>query len=731
MRRLRKWLAVVGGILVLLVSGLGVYCYHPLPPLPPLAPFLERAQQYDATIARDRFGVPTIIGARDVDAAFGLAYAHAEDDWETFQTVLLATRGQLASRDGRGAVPTDVLVALLKVDDIVEGGYFTRLSNPLRAHVEAYADGLNAFAARHPERVAGGLLPITGKDVVAGFVFKTPLFYGLERTIGGLFDKTRRPHLTLDSGRDGKTALQLEQDADRAAIELGSNAFAIAPRRSGDGATRLVINSHQPWTGPVAWWEGRVLSDEGWQVAGGFFPGAPFILHGHTPTLGWAATVNQPDLADVYVLSIDPKDDKRYLLDGNYRKMETRKLKILVRLFGPFAFPLRLDVDFTQHGPVVRGEHATYAVRYAGQGEIREAEQIRLMNRARTKQEWLAAMRMNTLPSINYTYADAEGNIGYVHNAMMPQRKAGFDWSQDLPGDRSDLIWPHEPRVPFDALPQVWNPPSGAVFNANNTPLVATDGAGNVDPASVPTSFGIETHMTNRALRAQELLRDTPIVDRAALLRIKFDDRYAKNSRAAELRAQILALPTPASDALLVQGKALLAKWDLGAEQTNPHAAIAILSMFPVLRAEFQKKPPPDLQESFIGACRTLKKHFGRLDVPWGEVNRLRRGAVDLPLDGGPDTLRAVYGESEPDGRYKGAVGDSLIMLVEWPTGGGIKSESIHQFGAATLDTSSPHYADQAPLFATKTWRPAVSIFDKQTALSTAEKVYKVGRLAP
>src|SRR6185295_6534798 len=151
------------------------------------------------------------------------------------------------------------------------------------------------FAAQHLARVAPGLLPITGKDIVAGFVFKTPLFYGLDRTVGALFDKERRPHLALD----GSAALQTTSAP---AVELGSNAFAIAPARSEDDTTRLIVNSHQPWTGPVAWWEGRVLSQEGWEVAGGFFPGSPLMLHGHNRHLGWAATVNLPDLIDVYVL---------------------------------------------------------------------------------------------------------------------------------------------------------------------------------------------------------------------------------------------------------------------------------------------------------------------------------------------------------------------------------------------------------------------------------------------
>lgn len=106
------------------------------------------------------------------------------------------------------------------------------------------------------------------------------------------------------------------------------------------------------------------------------------------------------------------------------------------------------------------------------------------------------------------------------------------------------------------------------------------------------------------------------------------------------------------------------------------------------------------MQGSYRAAVRTLLRHHGRLDVPWGEVNRFRRGSLDAPASGGPDVLRAIEDfELEPDGTYTARSGDSLVMFVEWDRGGRQRVETIHQFGSATLDETSPHYADQAPLF--------------------------------
>ena len=100
-----------------------------------------------------------------------------------------------------------------------------------------------------------------------------------------------------------------------------------------------------------------------------------------------------------------------------------------------------------------------------------------------------------------------------------------------------------------------------------------------------------------------------------------------------------------------------------------------------------------------LDAASTLREHFGSLEVPWGEVNRLRRGETDLPLAGAPDVLHAVYGTPESDGRLRGVAGDCFVMVARWADGD-VSSQSLHQYGSATLDETSPHYADQAQLFA-------------------------------
>jgi acyl-homoserine-lactone acylase len=721
----RIWQRIGGVILGLAVAAVVVVVAVARPPTgAPLdgAEIRARAAQYDVTVYRDVFGVPHIYGARDRDVAFGLAYAHAEDDWDTIQLRLAATRGQSARLTGMEGARADYLVHLMRVWDVVEARYESDIGPETRALVEAYADGLNLYALENPDRVLSALLPVTGKDVVAGFVFVTPLFYGLNREIARILDPPDPAALMPGEETGGHAAL-----GGLAALfeGMGSNAFAVAPSRSADGRTRLLINSHQPFDGPVAWYEVRLSSREGLDVAGGVFPGSPVMLHGHNRHLGWANTVNRPDLVDIYRLTIHPRYDDMYRFDGGWHELERREITLRIRLFGPFAWPVKRDVWYSpHHGPVLRTSHGTFAIRYAGMDEVRQIEQYYRLNRARNFAEWRNAMAMNALPSINYIYADAEGNIALLYNARMPKRAPGYDWRGILPGEDPRAIW-HE-YEPFDSLPFLVNPFSGFIINANNTPFRATEDGYNLDPEDYPDHFGIETTMTNRAYRALELFSADPAITREAFMAYKFDKGYSRDSKVGPLVERLLA-ENFSGDPLLREAQALLAEWDWQADVENRTAALALLTAYPVLREEHDGNAAPDPVAAFSRAARDLMRHYGRLDVPWGEINRLHRGAVDMPLGGGPDALRAVYAQPSlgEDGRLTARAGDTLIMMVEWDTDGALRSRSIHQYGTATLDESSPHFADQTPLFARERFKPV--LWEREELLPTVTREYRPG----
>lgn len=636
--------------------------------------------RYHVRILRDTWGVPHIFGRTDADVAYGLAYAHAEDDFATIQGALLAARGRLASVYGRKAAPNDYMVGLLRMWDVVEAGY-TTLRPETRAICGAYADGINHYAALHPREALAPLYPVRGQDIIAGFVHKMPLFFGLDRVLKELFE----------GGRSQGTG------------SAGSNTFAVAPRRSADGATRLAINSHQPWEGPVAWYEVHLKSEEGWEVTGGVFPGSPVVLHGHNRHLGWAHTVNRPDLVDVYALELNPEDPNQYRLDGVWRQLEVRKVPIKVRLLGPLSWTFHRETLWSVHGPVVRGPRGTFAIRYAGFGDVRHVEQWHRMNKARSLDEWLAAMRIHSLPMFNCGYADREGNILYVYNALLPLRRLGHDWSGILPGNTSETIW--SAYLPFDDLPRVLNPPSGFIQNCNSSPFETTAGEGNPEAGAYSPVLGIDTGMTNRALRLLELLGSDESITGEEFAAYKFDVAYSRRSTLARRLDEIQSLALP-EDPLLRDAQALLKTWDLKTDPENRAAALALLTIRPKDDGGCEGGSPSEVLQRLKEEAAELKRAHGRLDVAWQEVNRLRRGRLELGLGGGPDVLHAVYGRKDGPGRLVGVAGDSYLLLVEWDRLGRVSSRSIHQYGSATKDAASPHFADQAPLFVKRRLKP-------------------------
>lgn len=652
-----------------------------------VAPLKERAAQYDVTIKRDTYGVPHVSGKRDADVAFGLAFAQSEDDYRTFEDTAMAVRAQLASVKGMEGAVTDYIVHLMGVWQTVDAKYESDITPEARKVLEAYADGVNYYMALHPDKVTPGFQPVTGRDIAAGFIFKSPFFYGFDKTLMGLFEAKKG-----SLSKSGKDAFL----PTNAPLPVGSNAVAVGPARSADHATRLLVNSHQPYTGPVAWYEAVLHSDEGWDVAGGFFPGAPFMLHGHNRYLGWANTVNEPDLVDIYELKLNPDNDNQYMLDGTWRDFEKSEAKIRVRLWGPFWWTVTREVLRSEHGPVLKVEAGTFAVRYAGMGLSKYANQYYALNKARNLGEWRAALKMQALPSINYVYADNQGNISYVYNGLFPVRKEGEDWSGILPGDRSDLIW--RDYLPFDKIPQLVNPRSGFVFNSNNTPFRATGDADNLKAENFSPTIGIQTNMTNRAYRAEEMYGADSSITADEFNTYKYDLLYSKQSKLAAMITDVLAVDA-GGDADLKAAQEILKGWNLSTDKESKGAALGVLMGLPVVMAELQGKPVPKPIDTLRKAIDTLKTHFGKLDPAWGEVNRFRRGSFDEAIDGGPDTFRAVYGEPQADGTLTGRAGDTFIMFVTWDQHGKLSSRSVHQFGSATLDEKSPHYADQAPLF--------------------------------
>ena len=646
-------------------------------------PDADPVRQRNVTITRDKWGVPHINGRTDADVGYGIGLAHAQDDFRNLEEVLAAVRGRAGAILGEDGAKLDFAGHLLDARGVADRGYAS-LSPATRALVEAYAQGLNDYADAHQgEQRLQGLFPVTGRDIVAGFVLRSPFFFGMERVLGPLAEGKLPPR---DSGPID---------------ERGSNAFAVSAARSDDATTRLIINSHQPWEGGVTWWELVVHSDEGWDFAGANFPGAPFPLLGHNKNLGWANTVNRPDLVDVYKLVLN-EDRTRYRFDGKWLPLEAKRIWLRVK-FGPLVLPIPRTVYRSRHGAVILNDLGGFAIRHAGIGEVGQVEQYYRLNKSQNFPEWKAVMAMQAVPATNFVYADREGHIGMFYNAKFPERRAGFDWKGVLPGDTSAALWTR--YLPWSADPMVVDPASGWVANSNNIPWVATAPADNLQAADFAPEMGIETYTTNRMHRfAEQFAGINGPVSRAALLRIKFDKAYSRASPAGKWMAKVLAVDTKGKPDLAA-AQALLTTWDWTADGVGAADSLAVAVMASAGREVYRGDPLPPAEPKLREVVDALQAIFGRLDVPLGEYQRLRHGPKDLPVFGGPDTLRAIYAHKDPDGRRVADNGDGWIMLVEWPQAGAVRSRSVHQYGAATIRRASPHYADQSPLFVREEWK--------------------------
>ncbi len=699
MRKLGK--ALIALLVLVAVVAIGLMVWEPLSvavatPPPP--------HRYDSVIARDTFGVPHIFGRTDPDVAYGVAYAHAEDDFATLQEAVAMSRGRLGAMTGADGAKVVYALHLLGARATVSRDYMKQPAD-VRALLDGYATGLNTYAARHPGEVRlARLFPVNGQDIATGFVLRTPFFFGLDQYLGALSGDTPLPREAAGATPDAPDprALPAAQDAAGEGNMNGSNAFVVAPKRSADGFTRVVSNSHQPWKGPVAWYELVVHSGTGWNFAGATFPGVPYPVLGHNEHLGWTNTVNRPDLVDVYKLTLGQGGDT-YLFDGKQVPLQATRVWLHVKI-GPFVLPIPKTVYRSVHGPVIVNKSGAFALHYGGADQLRMVEEYHRLTRAGNFAEWQRALAIQGVSATNFLYGDAAGNIAYFYNAAFPNRKPGFDYRNVLPGDTSgDLA---AGTVPWGQVPRNVNPASGFLANANNTPFQAAGEGSEMKPGDYSPLLGIETDTTNRGTRAVELMGKDGSISAADLERIKYDTGVSKLSWTARWYDDI-ARVDPQGDPALVAAKALMATWHWRFDGNNPAEALAAILLRAGQSWHYPRKAKKDPRTELAKAAAYLTQHFGRIDPPLGTVLRLRHGQVDLPLDGAPDVLRAAstWDEAE-DGRLVVNHGDSFIMFMTWDKAGRVSSTSIQPYGAATTRPQSPHYADQAPLFVAHKTKP-------------------------
>jgi penicillin amidase len=680
------------------------------------------------TIYRDRYGIPHVWARTDAGATFGFGYAQAEDNFARLEDNFVRALGRAAEVYGEPALHDDRLNRALRIPQLARAEY-GRMSPRMRSLLDGYAAGVNLWMTRHPA-------------APRRLLQRVEPWYPLAFIRYNYYQNGFAPGAGLDS-REIRTA---ERDRERSS--LGSNGWVVGPSRSASGHALLFIDPHLSYFGPGQVYEGHVHSAEGWDFSGYARLGFPFPYVGFNATLGWVSTDNAADVADLYAERFDRAGDPlSYRYGTSYRTAFQWQDTIRVRA-GNGVDTRAMTFRSTHHGPIVavRDGHPL-ALRMAKLDSAGWLDEWYAMTRARDVTELKRAMRPLAMLFGNVMAADARGHTWYLYNAAVPRRDVRFDWTQPLDGSDPATEW--KGFHSLDELPQLLDPPSGWMQNCNSSPFQLTD-VGNPDSARFPAYMVPEGNSLNpRARASRRILSSTPAFTFDEWARAGFDTRVdAIDVGLRDLFASSAEVPDSALRVRIAPAAALLRGWD--GRSTVESVPMTLLY---VASGLYFSGPQRDTTltgraRALADALDSLDARFGRWQVGWGEVSRLQRrpdpdpsappqydllAALDFrddlpsePLAAVPGWLGAVFtaylARAPMQKREYAVAGDTYVAIVEF--GPRVRAAAVHTFGASG-DPRSPHFADQAPLFARGHFRPAW--FSLADIRANAERAYHPG----
>ena len=657
-------------------------------------------------IVRGKYGTPHIFAKTDKEVAYGLAWAHAEDDFKTIQETFLPSKYMMGRYKGKEGVQLDYISQLLKCEELVDRE-IDNLSPEIIKVVDGYVEGLNAFAKKFPNQVlVKKSFPMTTKEYLVGFNFIIHFFSDISKLLKDLYSNN----------------IPLIQDS--SLNNIGSNGFAFNKNKTKDQKTYININTHQPLEGPFSWYEAHLCSDEGWNMVGGLFPGSPFPFIGTNPNLAWTHTYNFPDLIDTYQMEIHPKRKKYYKYDQEWKKFEISKAKLKVKLKNGLVIPLRKKILWSEYGPVVKNDSGVFSFHLFALENISAIDQWYQMNKAKNFEDFKTALKIMGIPRFNIVYADKEDNIFYMSNCLIPLRDTNFNWKLTLPGNTSKTKT--NGYYSFKDLPQLENPISGYIFNTNNSPFNCTKKTYNLKEENFPKSLGYREKFNNRSLRFEKLIDSYEKINYEDFLTIKYDQEYANPIFCPFKINKIFELSVNDSSEV-IDILSIIQSWNRKANVDNIGAAQ--FSMFyknlrkklKKIKFDFEREIPDSLLvESLQKTKSQILGSFDNLNISLGEYQKHVRAEIEIPIGGLVDMIAESSSSKYKDGMVKIVKGDSYIMLVKF--GDELPEiETVLPYGISN-DTKSVHFTDQMNLYATQKRKKMT--LDKSEIYKNASNIY-------
>ena len=673
-----------------------------------------------AIIRRDNVGVPHVLAQTEEAAAFAFGYAQAEDHAAEIGRRYIRARGQEALYFGESGIENDFRMA--HFDNMAEAERGLReISDLYRGIIAAYAAGVNRYVASHRTELPAWMPELTAADVLAST--RAAAVGSLAGP--GLARQLRQKYETPTN----EDLAHAAADADAWTDRPGSNAFALGGSRTASGKPILVGNPHLSWSS--LYWEAHVRVPGRVDFYGSTLVGIPVLRAGFNDRLGFVQTNNAPDLDDVLALDVDPARPGHYRFNDRPRPMSAREVTIRVRRDDGTVSEASRTFWHTALGPVIyRTPTRVFVVQSTRLDAFGYFEGFYRLSRTRSLDEWMAEFRKNLVPTSNFTYADADGNILYIWNGRVPVRADVADYRLDVPVSRSADLWRglHD----IDDLPKRLNPPGGYVQNANNPPAFVSLR----DPIGMSgyPSYFERGPLALRPQLALDLLDRVENVTVPDVIRVKYNTRMLLAERVKpSLLDAVRAVDSPSDE--LRAGAAALEAWDdrvsadsRGAvlfQQFWDQYAAAVPQPFetPWNEANPTSTPaglsdPAEAVRQLEAAVRATRQTHGSEHVPWGEVNRFRFGPIDLPgdgasgaygtfrvmrfnrVEGSPQRVAGNLGYGEPLEGF----GDGWVLLVDFAPP--VTGWSVLAYGQTT-DLDSPHSTDQIRTFASHDLRRA------------------------
>ncbi len=659
---------------------------------------LAPAKPVKNEILWDTYGVPHIYG-KDAKAVFyGYGFAQAQSHANTILRLYGEARGKGAEYFGPEYEETTTWLLTNGVPDRAKLWY-KQQTPAFRANLDAFAKGINAYAAAHPDKIDADLkqvLPVSGVDVVAH----------AHRLMNFIY--VASPGKTIGEGDPPDIADQ------------GSNSWAVSPSKTADGNALLLQNPHLPWgTGYFIYYEAH-LTGPNFEVYGATQVGLPIIRFAFNQQMGITNTVNSMVGATNYKLTL--KDDG-YVFDGKVLPFKSQGLTYKVRQADGTLATKPLTVRSTVHGPVFdRKDGSKVAVRVAGLDRPKMLEQYFDMVTAPNFKAFETAMKRLQVPTFNIMYADRDGHIDYTFNGIAPKRSEGdlAFWSGLVPGDSSRYLW--KETHPFEDLPRVTDPVGGFVQNANDPPWVASWPV-TLKPDDYPKYLAPRTPESFRAQNAVKLMAEN---GKISLDRFK-DLKLSTNALMAE---RVLPELVPAAlkdkDPEVQAAARLLAGWDRNFTADSRAGLLfeewAKLFAGPTFAGQggytipwtearpistpYGLKDPAAAVEQLRTAIANTKKKYGAIDRPFGDASRFILDGVDVPGTGGFGNLGAfrVITWSEPDakGIRTPNHGETWVAMIEFSTP--VKAYGLMSYGNSR-QPGTTHYSDQLDMLSKDQFR--------------------------